>query len=59
ARLDRLRAAEGSADPDVLDAVRAALDDDLDTTTALEHLDASAASGRSVREPALLLGVSL
>ncbi len=59
ARLERWRTAEGLADPDAIEAVRAALDDDLDTTTALEHLDASAASGRSVREAAALLGVSL
>jgi hypothetical protein len=40
-------------------AVRAALDDDLDTPGALEALDAEAMAGRSVGSGAQLLGVDL
>lgn len=42
-----------------LDAVRACLDDDLDTPSALAAVDAAAASGHSVATAALLLGVTL
>jgi L-cysteine:1D-myo-inositol 2-amino-2-deoxy-alpha-D-glucopyranoside ligase len=42
-----------------LSAVRTALDDDLDTASALEALDHEAAAGRSVRAGASLLGVEL
>jgi L-cysteine:1D-myo-inositol 2-amino-2-deoxy-alpha-D-glucopyranoside ligase len=42
-----------------LDAVRAALDDDLDTPTAVAAIDAAAAAGEGVSEAAQLLGVSL
>jgi L-cysteine:1D-myo-inositol 2-amino-2-deoxy-alpha-D-glucopyranoside ligase len=42
-----------------LEAVRAALDDDLDTPSALLALDAEAAGGRPVRDGARLLGVEL
>jgi L-cysteine:1D-myo-inositol 2-amino-2-deoxy-alpha-D-glucopyranoside ligase len=58
-RLERWRAADGPADPQVLDAVRAAVDDDLDTPTALAAIDAAAAAGRSVTDAAGLLGVRL
>ncbi len=57
ARLTRWRAAgEGSGG---LEAVRAALDDDLDTPTALVVLDEAAAAGGGVSEGAALLGVGL
>ncbi|HEY1827765.1 MAG TPA: cysteine--tRNA ligase, partial [Acidimicrobiales bacterium] len=42
-----------------LDAVRAALDDDLNTPGALDALDAEAIAGRSVRDGANLLGIAL
>jgi L-cysteine:1D-myo-inositol 2-amino-2-deoxy-alpha-D-glucopyranoside ligase len=42
-----------------LEAVRARLDDDLDTPGALAELDAEAASGRPVAAGAALLGVTL
>jgi L-cysteine:1D-myo-inositol 2-amino-2-deoxy-alpha-D-glucopyranoside ligase len=42
-----------------LEAVRAALDDDLDTVGALEALDREAQAGRSVVAGASLLGVEL
>ncbi len=44
---------------DGLAAVRAALDDDLDTPAALEALDRAAEAGRSVLAGASLLGVEL
>jgi L-cysteine:1D-myo-inositol 2-amino-2-deoxy-alpha-D-glucopyranoside ligase len=49
-------AGEGGA---ALEAVRAALDDDLDTPTALAAVDAAAAGGHGVSEAAALLGVDL
>jgi L-cysteine:1D-myo-inositol 2-amino-2-deoxy-alpha-D-glucopyranoside ligase len=56
-RLERWRAAgPGSGG---IDAVRAALDDDLDTPTAVAAVDAAAAAGEGVGEAAALLGVSL
>ena len=56
-RLDRWRAAgSGGAG---LQAVRARLDDDLDTPGAIEVIDEQAASGRGVGEAASLLGVRL
>jgi len=64
ARLERWRAsgtlpvADGSADPG-LEAVRACLDDDLDTPGALRALDDEAAVGRNVVAGAALLGVSI
>jgi L-cysteine:1D-myo-inositol 2-amino-2-deoxy-alpha-D-glucopyranoside ligase len=65
ARLDSWRSA-GPAAPDddagedpSLAAVRAALDDDLDTPAALAALDALASSGRPVAAGARLLGVTL
>jgi L-cysteine:1D-myo-inositol 2-amino-2-deoxy-alpha-D-glucopyranoside ligase len=42
-----------------LSAVRATLDDDLDTPAALEALDAEARAGRSVLACASLLGVEI
>jgi L-cysteine:1D-myo-inositol 2-amino-2-deoxy-alpha-D-glucopyranoside ligase len=42
-----------------LDAVRAALDDDLDTPAAVRALDEAAASGQGVSAGAALLGVQL
>jgi L-cysteine:1D-myo-inositol 2-amino-2-deoxy-alpha-D-glucopyranoside ligase len=49
------------ADPGgaVLDAVRAALDDDLDTPSAVAAVDAAAARGDDVWQAAALLGVDL
>jgi L-cysteine:1D-myo-inositol 2-amino-2-deoxy-alpha-D-glucopyranoside ligase len=53
-------AADGAGDgSEGLSAVRTALDDDLDTASALEALDHEAAAGRSVRAGASLLGVEL
>jgi L-cysteine:1D-myo-inositol 2-amino-2-deoxy-alpha-D-glucopyranoside ligase len=43
----------------LLAEVRAALDDDLDTPTAIAAIDTAAASGRSVTTAAALLGVDL
>ena len=57
ARLDAWRAAgPGSA---ALDDVRAALDDDLDTPTALAAIDDAVSSGRGAGTAAALLGVEL
>ena len=57
ARVDAWRA---SGDGDgALDEVRAALDDDLDTPSALRAIDAAAAAGRGVSAAATLLGVEL
>jgi L-cysteine:1D-myo-inositol 2-amino-2-deoxy-alpha-D-glucopyranoside ligase len=60
---ERLRtwkdASNGSTDDALLDDVRAALDDDLDTVGALATIDAAAASGRDVSGAATLLGVDL
>ena len=50
------------ADPEgdaALDAVRAALDDDLDTPTALAAVDEAAEAGKGVARAAALLGVDL
>ena len=58
ARLSAWRAADRS-DPDVLDAVRARLDHDLDTPGAVAVVDEAAAGGDGVREAAALLGVDL
>jgi L-cysteine:1D-myo-inositol 2-amino-2-deoxy-alpha-D-glucopyranoside ligase len=54
-RLERWQAA-GAGDGG-LDAVRAALDDDLDTPSAVAALDAAAAAGQGVSAGAALLGV--
>jgi L-cysteine:1D-myo-inositol 2-amino-2-deoxy-alpha-D-glucopyranoside ligase len=57
-RLELWRKANGAADF-VLDAVRDALDDDLDTPKALALIDEAARSGESVAASAALLGVVL
>ena len=57
ARLARWRRA-GLGDA-ALDATRAALDDDLDTPTALAAIDAAAEAGQRVSSAAELLGVAL
>jgi L-cysteine:1D-myo-inositol 2-amino-2-deoxy-alpha-D-glucopyranoside ligase len=57
ARLERWRrAGEGES---ALDKVRARLDDDLDTPSALSAVDEAAASGAGVSRAAALLGVRL
>ena len=59
-RLERWTAAVGGGDADaVLDAVRAALDDDLDTPAAVAALDEGAAAGADVAAGAALLGIDL
>jgi L-cysteine:1D-myo-inositol 2-amino-2-deoxy-alpha-D-glucopyranoside ligase len=50
---------EGADDLAVLDDVRAALDDDLDTPGAIAAIDAAAAKGTGARSAAALLGVDL
>jgi L-cysteine:1D-myo-inositol 2-amino-2-deoxy-alpha-D-glucopyranoside ligase len=57
ARLDAWRAA--GAGEAGLDEVRAALDDDLDTPSAVAAIDAAAAAGGGVSAAAMLLGVDL
>ncbi len=57
ARLERWLAAGEGAGP--LEAVRAALDDDLDTPSAVLAVDEAAAAGHGVSEAAMLLGVDL
>jgi L-cysteine:1D-myo-inositol 2-amino-2-deoxy-alpha-D-glucopyranoside ligase len=61
ARLDRWLAASGSSDETskALTDVRLALDDDLDTPTAVAAVDAGAARGESITDAAALLGVFL
>jgi len=49
----------GVEDDGILDAVRSALDDDLDAPTALRVLDEAAMNGYSVRRGAALLGIDL
>ena len=58
ARLQAWGVIAGSA-PGVLDDVRASLDDDLDTPSALALIDAAAAAGHGVNDAAALLGVVL
>jgi len=58
-RLERWRAASEGAGDEGLDAVRAALDDDLDVRGAIGTIDTAAASGRRVDAAAALLGVNL
>jgi L-cysteine:1D-myo-inositol 2-amino-2-deoxy-alpha-D-glucopyranoside ligase len=59
-RLDRWREAPASGDDGgLLDQVRAAIDDDLDTATALKLVDEGAAARRPVTDAAALLGVTL
>lgn len=57
ARLRTWRA--GGAGAGALEAVRAALDEDLDTPGAIRAIDGAAAAGQGVSEAALLLGVVL
>jgi len=58
ARLARWRGASARAeDRDLVDDVRRALDNDLDTPSALRVIDDGIASGVSVRSAAALLGV--
>jgi len=52
-------AAGGHGESGVVDEVRAALDDDLDTPGALAAIDAAAAKGLGVHDAAALLGVVL
>lgn len=52
-------AAGAGAGDEVLDAVRNALDTDLDTPAAVAAIDAAAASGRDVTDAAALLGVGM
>ena len=59
ARLNLWRSAVEGDGTDGLSAVRAALDDDLDTAAALDFLDWEARAGRSVIDGATLLGVAL
>jgi L-cysteine:1D-myo-inositol 2-amino-2-deoxy-alpha-D-glucopyranoside ligase len=60
ARLDRWRGAARAGDGGgVLDEVRACLDRDLDTPSALAAIDEGAAGGRDVGPAAALLGVNL
>ena len=59
-RLDRWRgAARGRGGEAVLDGVRACLDRDLDTPSALAVIDDAADAGRDVTAAAALLGVEL
>jgi len=57
ARVDAWRAA-GPGDG-ALDVVRRAVDDDLDTRTAIAAIDDAASSGKGVSEAATLLGIAL
>ena len=54
-----MRPGDGAPGDGALEAVRAALDDDLDTPSALAAIDAAAANGQPVRSAADLLGVDL
>ncbi|MDP9440824.1 MAG: cysteine--tRNA ligase [Actinomycetota bacterium] len=59
-RLERWRTAGSATGGDAaVAAVRSALDDDLDTPSALLAIDKAVAAGRPVGEPAALLGVEL
>jgi L-cysteine:1D-myo-inositol 2-amino-2-deoxy-alpha-D-glucopyranoside ligase len=59
ARFDRWRGAAGPASERALADVRAALDDDLDTPTAIAAIDDAVDRGEGVREAAALLGVDI
>ena len=59
ARLTKWAASVGGAESDLLNSVRACLDDDLDTPGALSLIDAAAATGVDVSASAALLGVEL
>ncbi len=59
-RLDRWMASADRAGGEVvLDDVRSALDDDLDTPAAVAAIDRAAAAGASVAAAAMLLGIDL
>lgn len=58
-RLEAWKASVGGASSDVLEQVRACLDNDLDTPGAVAAMDAAAAKGHDVSAPASLLGVEL
>jgi L-cysteine:1D-myo-inositol 2-amino-2-deoxy-alpha-D-glucopyranoside ligase len=58
-RLDLWQRAVGGAASTVIDEVRAALDDDLDTPLALAEIDAAALRGEDVSDAASLIGVEL
>ena len=58
-RLEAWRSATGPRDEQLLDLVRARLDDDLDTPGATALIDSVAANGASVTDAASLLGVVL
>jgi L-cysteine:1D-myo-inositol 2-amino-2-deoxy-alpha-D-glucopyranoside ligase len=58
-RLDRWRAAASGRNGAVIDEVRACLDDDLDSASAVVAVDRAAARGESVDHAAQLLGVVL
>ncbi len=58
--LDRWLGSVGGADGrSILNEARAALDDDLDTPSAVSVIDAGATAGCDVTEAAMLIGVSL
>jgi len=59
ARLMQWAASVGGSQSDLLDSVRACLDNDLDTPGALALIDAAAATGIDVSTSAALLGVEL
>ncbi len=59
ARLERWQAGVGSSPSHVIDQVRACLDNDLDSASAVLAIDAQAAAGRDVSAAAALLGVVL
>ena len=59
ARLMQWAASVGGSQSDLLDSVRACLDNDLDTPGALALIDAAAAKGVDVSASAALLGVEL
>ena len=59
ARLEAWRASIGGRKGDVIDVVRQALDDDLDTPRCVACLDEAAAAGVDVTDAAALLGVFL
>ena len=58
-RLDRWQLAAGGLTTSVIDCVREALDDDLDTRAAVLAVDGAAAAGCDVTQAAALLGVDL
>jgi L-cysteine:1D-myo-inositol 2-amino-2-deoxy-alpha-D-glucopyranoside ligase len=59
-RLELWQAAgAGAGGDEVLDEVRAALDDDLDTPAAIAVIDRAASEGKNVSKAAALLGVPL